>query len=46
MRLEQRVMINAELSRCAPTMDGGVEQAADVGAIDRAAARRLRRGDA
>jgi hypothetical protein len=35
MRFEQRVMIGAEMSRCAPTMNGGVEHAAEVGAIDR-----------
>src|SRR5687767_9178652 len=33
--LEQRIMIGAEMSRCAPTMNGGVEHATDVGAIDR-----------
>jgi len=37
VRLEQRIMIGTELSRCAPIMNGGVEQAADVGAIDRTA---------
>src|SRR6266849_935679 len=35
VRLEQRIMIGAELSRCAPTMNGGVEHATEVGAIDR-----------
>ena len=35
VRLEQRIMIGAEMSRCALTMNGGVEHAADVGAIDR-----------
>src|ERR1700730_6103245 len=35
MRLEQRIMIGAEMSRCAPTMNGDVEHAAEVGAIDR-----------
>src|SRR3982074_2373981 len=35
MRLEQRIMIGAEMSRCAPTMNGGVEHATEVGAIDR-----------
>jgi|SRR5258708_3152495 len=34
MRLEQRIMIGAEMSRCAPTMNGGVERAAEVGALD------------
>src|SRR5215204_5715239 len=37
VRLEQRIMIGTELSWCAPTMNGDVEHAADVGAIDRAA---------
>src|SRR5579864_4810288 len=32
--LEQRIMIGTEMSRCAPTMNGGVEHAAEVGAID------------
>ena len=35
MRLEQRIMIGAEMSRCARTMNGGVEHAAGVGAIVR-----------
>src|SRR5437879_4852304 len=35
VRLEQRIVIGAEMSRCAPTMNGGVEQAAQVGPIDR-----------
>src|ERR1700682_4142974 len=35
MCLEQRIMIGAEMSRCAPTMNGGVEHATKVGAIDR-----------
>src|SRR5215471_18324368 len=35
MRLEQRIMIGAEMSRGAPTMNGGVEHAAEVGAVDR-----------
>src|SRR5712692_5002690 len=35
VRLEQRIMIGTEMSRCAPTMNGGVEHAAEVGAIDR-----------
>src|SRR6266487_3311791 len=34
VRLEQRIMIGTEMSRCAPTMNGGVEYAAEVGAID------------
>ena len=33
--LEHRIMISAEMSRCAPTMNGGVEHATEVGAIDR-----------
>ena len=37
VRLEQRIMIGAEMSRCAPTMNGGVEHAAQVDAIDRTA---------
>src|SRR2546427_9350200 len=37
VRLEQRIMIGTEMSRCAPTMNGGVEHAAEVGAIDRTA---------
>ena len=36
MRLEQRIMIRTEMSRCAPPMNGGVEHAAQVGPIDRA----------
>ena len=35
--LEQRIMIGAEMSRRAPTMNGGVEHAAEVGALDRTA---------
>src|SRR3981081_4160882 len=35
VRLEQRIMIGAEMSRCAPTMNGGVEHATEGGAIDR-----------
>ena len=35
VRLEERIMIGAEMSRCAPTMNGGVEHATEVGAIDR-----------
>ena len=31
VRLEERIMIGAEMPRCALTMDGGVEHAADVG---------------
>src|SRR5712691_337851 len=34
VRLEQRIMIGTEMSRCAPSMNGAVEHAADVGAID------------
>src|SRR6266852_1897662 len=34
VRLEERIMIGAEMPRCVLTMDGGVEHAADVGAID------------
>src|SRR5256885_1132348 len=30
-------MIGTEMSRCAPTMNGGVEHAVEVGAIDRTA---------
>ena len=37
MRLEQRIMIGAEMSRGAPTMHGGVAHAAEVGTIDRTA---------
>jgi hypothetical protein len=36
-RREQRIMIGAEMARCAPTMNGGVEHAAEIGAIDRTA---------
>src|SRR5882672_3974560 len=35
VRLEQRIMIGAEMSRYAPTMNGGVEHATEVGAIHR-----------
>src|SRR5580658_289051 len=35
VRLEQRIMIGAEMSRGTSTMNGGVEHAAEVGAIDR-----------
>src|SRR2546426_7128874 len=31
---EQRIMIGTEMSRCAPSMNGAVEHAAEVGAID------------
>src|SRR4249919_2169588 len=34
VRLEQRIMIGAEMPRCVLTMDGDVEHATDVGAID------------
>src|SRR5215510_183232 len=37
VRLEPRIMIGAEMSRCAPPMDGCFEQAADVGGCDRPA---------
>jgi hypothetical protein len=37
VRFEQRIMIGTEMSRCAPTMYGGVEHAAEVGARDRTA---------
>ena len=37
VRLEQRIMIRAEVSRGALPMHGGVEHAAEVGAIDRTA---------
>ena len=37
VRLEQRIMIGAEMSRGASTMNGGVEHAAKVGAIDQTA---------
>src|SRR6202022_4127538 len=37
VRLEQGIMIGTEVSRTAPTMNGGVEHAAEVGAIDRTA---------
>jgi hypothetical protein len=35
VRLEERIMIGAEMPWCAPTTTGGVEPAAKVGAIDR-----------
>ena len=35
VRFEQRIMIGAEVLRFAPTMNGCVEHAAEVGAIDR-----------
>ena len=34
VRLEQWIMIGTEMSRCAPTMNGGVEHATEAGAID------------
>jgi hypothetical protein len=37
VRLEQSIVIGTEMSRGAPTMNGGVEHAAEVGAIDRTA---------
>ena len=37
MRLEQRIMIGAEMSRGTPTMHGCVAHAAKVGASDRTA---------
>src|SRR5262247_1622274 len=37
VRLEPRIMIGAEMSRCPPPMDGCVEQAADVSDCDRPA---------
>src|SRR6185436_11929164 len=37
VRLEQRIVIGTEMSRCAPTMYGGVEHATQVGASDRTA---------
>src|SRR4030095_656333 len=37
VRLEQRIMIGTEMSRCAPTMDGAVKHAAEVGASDHTA---------
>jgi hypothetical protein len=37
VRLEQRLMIGTEMSRGAPTMNGAVEHAAEVGALDRTA---------
>ena len=45
VRLEERIMIGAEMPWCAPTTNGGVEHATKVGAIDRTTARRLRRGN-
>jgi hypothetical protein len=35
VRLKQRIVIGAEMSRGAPAMNSGVEHPADVGAIDR-----------
>src|SRR5712691_4500503 len=37
VRLEQWIMISAEMLRCALSMNGSVEHAAEVGAIDRTA---------
>ena len=37
VRFEQRIVIRTEMSRCALPVNGGVEQAADVGARDGAA---------
>jgi hypothetical protein len=37
VRLEQRIMIGAEVSRCAPKVNGAAEHAAEIGAIDRIA---------
>ena len=34
VRLEERIMIGAEMPRCALTMDGRVEHAADIGGRD------------
>jgi len=34
VRLKQRIMIGTEMSRCTPTMNGGVEHATEAGAID------------
>ena len=34
MRLEERIMIGAEMSRGALTMNGGIEHAAEAGRID------------
>ena len=34
MRLEERIMIGAEMPRCARTLDGRVEHAADIGGRD------------
>ena len=45
VRFEQRIVIRTEMSRGALPVNGGVEQAADVGARDRHA-RRSRPGDA
>ena len=33
----QRIMIGTEISRCPPTMTGGVEHAAEVNGVDRTA---------
>ena len=37
VRLDQRIIIGAEMARCAQTMNGGVDHAAEVGALDRTA---------
>jgi hypothetical protein len=37
VRLEQRIVIRTEMSRCGLVVNGGVEDAAEVGAGDRAA---------
>ena len=37
VRLEQRIMIGTEMSRCPSTMTGGVEPAAEVNGVDRTA---------
>ena len=34
VRLEERIMIGAEMPRCARTLDGSVEHAADIGGRD------------
>src|SRR5678815_3109260 len=34
VRLKEWIMIRAEMTRCAPTMDGGVEHAAHINAGD------------
>ena len=35
VRLEERIMIGTEMSRCPPTMNGGVEHPTEIGASDR-----------